>query len=173
MPYPSKYVGSSTLRDGTGVLIRPIRPDDAGLERDFIRGLSDESSFFRFFAIPRDPSPETIEKLCNIDYENQMALVAETNQGRKKLFVAVGRIIASTKNRAELAVVVADDYQGKGLGARLMASLLDFAREKKFASVYALILPENSPMINLARKFGFRVVFGEDKLVIAELPVTG
>ena len=173
MPYPSKYVGSSTLRDGTEVLVRPIRPDDAELEREFIQGLSDESSFLRFFAIPRNPSPEMIEELCNIDYENQMALVAETSQGKKKLFVGVGRIIASTRNRAELAVVVADDYQGKGMGVRLMASLLDFAREKKFASVYALILPENTPMINLARRFGFRVVLGEDKLVIAELPVTG
>jgi len=173
MPHQSKYVGNSTLRDGTEVLIRPIRPDDAELEREFIQGLSDESSFFRFFAIPRDPSPEMIEKLCSIDYENQMALVAEASQGKRKLFVGVGRIIASTRNRAELAVVVADDYQRKGVGVRLMARLLDFARERRFASVYALILPENAPMINLARKFGFRVVFGEDKLVIAELPVAG
>ena len=172
MPYPSKYIGSSTLRDGTEVLIRPIGPEDAELEREFIQGLSDESSFFRFFAVPRNPSPEMIEALCNVDYESQMALVAEASQGRRKLFLGVGRIIASTRNRAELAVVVADDYQGKGLGGRLVASLLDFARERKFASVYALILPENTPMINLARKFGFRTV-SEDKLVIAELPVAG
>ena len=172
MPYPSKYIGNSTLRDGTEVLIRPIRPEDAELEKEFIQGLSDESSFFRFFAVPRNPSPEMIEALCNVDYESQMALVAEASQGRRKLFLGVGRIIASTRNRAELAVVVADDYQGKGLGGRLVTSLLDFARERKFASVYALILPENTPMINLARKFGFRTV-SEDKLVIAELPVAG
>lgn len=173
MSYPSKFVRSSTLRDGTEVLIRPIRPDDAELEKEFIEGLSEESSFFRFFAVPHQPSPEMIEALCNIDYESQMALVAETVRGKRRLFVGVGRIVASTRNRAELAVVVGDDYQGKGMGGRLMTGLLDFARERKFASVYALILPENTPMINLARKFGFRFVLGEDKLVIAELPVAG
>jgi acetyltransferase len=171
MPYPSKYVRNSTLRDGTAVLIRPIRPDDAESEREFIQGLSDESSFFRFFAIPRDPSPEMIEALCNVDYEKQMALVAETKEGQRTLFAGVGRVMESTRNRAELAVVVGDEFQGKGLGVQLMTSLLDFARERKFSSVYALILPENTPMINLARKLGFKMVREEDKIVIAELPL--
>ncbi len=171
MPYPSKYVKTSTLRDGTEVLIRPIRPDDVESEREFILGLSDESSFYRFFAVPHDPSPEMIRELCNVDYEKQMALVAETRQGQRKLFAGVGRLMESTENRAEMAVVVGDDFQGKGLAGQLMTQLLDFARERKFASVYALILPENTPMINLARKLGFRIAHQEDKLVVAELPL--
>jgi len=173
MPYPTKYVKASTLRDGTDVLIRPIKPDDAEPEREFIVGLSEESSFYRFFSVPRDPSPEMIRALCNVDYEKQMALVAETRQGQRRFFVGVGRIMESTQNRAELAVVVGDDFQGKGLAGQLMTMLLEFARERKFASVYALILPENMPMINLARKLGFRVTHQEDKLVIAELPLAG
>ena len=169
MSYPSKYSRTSTLRDGTEVLIRPIKPEDAELEREFIVGLSDESSFYRFFSVPHDPSPEMIRALCNVDYEKQMALVAETRQGQRKFFAGVARIMESTENRAEMAVVVGDDFQGKGLAVQLMTLLLDFARDRKFASVYALILPENTAMINLARKIGFRVAHQEDKLVIAEL----
>jgi acetyltransferase len=172
MPYPSEYMKHSALRDGTKVLIRPIKPNDAEKEREFILGLSEESAFFRFFAVQRDPSPEMIESLCNVDYENQMALVAEVNERAKTRFVGVGRITASTKNRAELAVVVSDDYHGKSIGGWLLTALLEFARDRKFASVYALILPENVPMINLARKLGFHIAHQEDKLVIAELPLS-
>jgi len=171
MPYPTKYEKSLSLRDGTEVLIRPIKPEDAESEREFILGLSDETSFYRFFAIPHEPSPEMIRELCTIDYEKQMALVAETRHGERKLFAGVGRIMESTENRAEMAIVVGDYFQGKGLAGQLMALLLDFAKERKFASVYALILPENMPMINLARKLGFHIAHHEDKLVIAELPL--
>lgn len=173
MPYPSKYVRNWTLRDGTPVLIRPIKPEDAESEREFIEGLSDESSFFRFFAIPRRPTDEMIRALCEIDYERQMALVAETKRGQRNLFAGVGRLVESTRNRAELAVVVGDEFQGRGLGGQLMAALLEFARERKFSTVYALILPENLPMINLARKFGFGTVREDPKLVIVELPIAG
>jgi acetyltransferase len=171
MPYPVKYVRNVSLRDGTEVLIRPIRPEDAELEREFILGLSDETSFYRFFAVPHEPSPEMIRELCNIDYDKQMALVAETRHGQRKLFAGVGRIMESTENRAEMAIVVGDYFQGKGLANQLVAMLLDFARERKFASVYALILPENTPMINLSRKLGFHIAHQEDRLVIAELPL--
>jgi len=112
-----------------------------------------------------------IEALCNIDYEKEMALVAETRQGQRRFFAGVGRLAESTRKRAELAIVVGDEFQGKGLGGRLMTSLLDFARERRFESVYAIVLPENTPMISLARKLGFRVVPGEDKVVIVELPL--
>ena len=173
MPSPSSYVRNSTLRDGTRVLIRPIRPDDAPLEKEFIEGLSDESSFFRFFAVPRNPPPEMIEKLCNIDYVSQMALVAEASRGSRRFFVGVGRVVASTRNRAELAVVVADEYHEKGMATQLMTMLLDFARERKFSSVYAMILPENTAMIGLAKKLGFRFVHEEDRIVVAELLLAG
>lgn len=173
MPYPSKYVRNLTLRGGTEVLIRPIKPDDVDSEREFIQGLSEESSFYRFFAVQREMPPEVIEAFCNIDYEKQMALVAETRRGQRKFFAGVGRIVESTQNRAELAVVVGDEFQGKGLGAQLTSVLLEFARDRKFSSIYALILPENTPMINLARKFGFKFVRVEDKVVIVELPLAG
>ena len=172
MASPPSYVRNSTLRDGTRILIRPIRPEDAPLEKEFIEGLSDESSFFRFFAVPRNPSPEMIEKLCNIDYVNQMALVAEATQGSRRFFVGVGRVVASTLNRAELAIVVADEYHEKGMATLLMSMLLEFAREKKFSSVYAMILPENTAMIGLAKKLGFKAAHHEDKVVIVELPLS-
>jgi acetyltransferase len=169
MPYPRKYESNLTLRDGTQLLIRPIRPDDIELEREFIMGLSDESSFYRFFSVRHEPTLEMVRELCNVDYEKQMAFVAEAKVRGRNVFIGVARIMESTEKRAEMAIVVSDDYQGKGLAAKLMTVLLEFAGDRGFASVYALILPENAPMINLAKKFGFQVKHSEDKLVIAEL----
>lgn len=164
-------VKNLTLRDGTEVSIRPVRPDDVEQEKEFILGLSDETSFYRFFALPHEPSPEMIRDLCNVDYVKQTALVAETRHWQRTLFAGVGRIIESTENMAEMAIVVGDYFQGKGLAEHLIAMVLDFARDRRFAGVYAVILAESMPMISLALRFGFQVKHHEDKLVIAELPL--
>jgi acetyltransferase len=161
------------MKDGTEVLIRPIRPEDSGMEEEFIEGLSEESAFFRFFGIPREPSPEMVARLCNIDYEKEMAVVAETSFNGKRVLAGVARMLETTLNRAEFAVVVADEFQGRGLGGKLTSVMLEFARERRLSSVYAAIVPENTVMISLAKKFGFRIVHEDAELVIAELPLSG
>jgi acetyltransferase len=171
----SKYVREVWLKSGVRVLIRPIQPEDARMEREFIERLGPESDYNRFFSYYRNPSPEMIKSLCNIDYETQMALVAEmpkVKEPKLKMIIGVGRIIQTTKEKAEIAIVVADEYQHQGLGTKLTEMLLEFAQDKRFTSVYGIILPENDKMIGLAKKFGFKIRKDQGAgLDIAELSI--
>jgi acetyltransferase len=170
-----EYAGDFCLKGGIHVFIRPIRPDDATMEKEFIERLGPESLYNRFFEYFKEPSTEMIRSFCNIDYETQMALVAEVSFGERpqpRMIIGVGRIIETKNKMAEIAIVVADEYQHLGLGTKLTEMLLAFAREKKFSLVYAAILPDNDKMIRLAtRKFGFKIKYVEDRLLMAELPL--
>jgi acetyltransferase len=160
LQYPTKYIAELSAEGGIRVLIRPIRSEDASEESDFIARLSTESLYYRFFG--GRPTPETIEAFCNIDYEKQMALVAElllreSDGERLRMFVAVGRLIETTNNRGEFALAVADEFQGLGIGSKLAELLIQFAKDRKLTSIYAAILPGNSRMIQMMTKgFGFK-----------------
>jgi acetyltransferase len=124
-PYPIELVGDAKLRDGTTLHLRPIRPEDAELERAFVAGLSDEARFFRFFYRLHELTPAMLARFTQIDYDRELALVAL--QGDE--FIAVGRYAPNADGRtAEFALVVADDWQGKGLGQALLERLEEEAR---------------------------------------------
>ncbi|MCX8201452.1 MAG: GNAT family N-acetyltransferase, partial [Candidatus Caldarchaeum sp.] len=157
-PYPTKYVRPWRLKDGRTVLLRPIKPEDEPIEYELIKGLSEESSRFRFFQVIREITHEMLVRFCNIDYDREMAIIAEYREDGKVRNVGVGRLIIDPdRRRAEFAVLVADDFQGLGLGTKLVDTLIEIATEKKISTVYGIILPENTRMINLARKMGFTV----------------
>ena len=169
MPYPSKYVTPWKLRDGTEVILRPIRPEDEPIELEFIRGLSTETSRFRFFQIIKDLPHEALVRFCNIDYDREMAFIAEARDGDRGKEIGVARLILeSNKRRGEFAVVVADAYQGSGLGMKLVDMLIGVAREKGVESIYGIIMSENLKMIRLCEKLGFSVR-REQENVFAEL----
>ncbi len=159
-PYPTKYIRFWRLRDGRQVLLRPIKPEDEPLEYELIRGLSEESSKFRFFQVIREITHEMLVRFCNIDYDREMAIIAEYNQEGKRRNVGVGRlIIQPDRRKGEFAVLVADDFQGKGLGTKLVDMLIEVAIEKGLESIYGIILPENIRMIRLCEKLGFDVKY--------------
>jgi acetyltransferase len=169
MPYPTKWVTPWRTKDGTEVTIRPIRPEDEPIELELIRGLSTESSRFRFFQIIKDLPHEALVRFCNIDYDREMAFIAETREGDRKVEVGVSRLILEPdKKRGEFAVVVADRYQAKGLGIKLVDMLIEVAKEKGVESIYGIIMPENLKMIRLCEKLGF-VTRREHENVITEL----
>ena len=169
MPYPTKYVTPWRLKDGTEVTLRPIRPEDEPIELEFIRGLSTETSRFRFFQIIKDLPHEALVRFCNIDYDREMAFIAETRELDRKIEIGVARLILEpNKRHGEFAVVVADKFQTQGLGIKLVDMLIEVAREKAVESIYGILMPENIKMIRLCEKLGFSTR-REQENVIAEL----
>ena len=174
MPYPTKYIVPYTLRDGTQVLLRPIRPEDEPIEAELIKNLSEESKRFRFFYVIKDITHEMLVRFCNIDYDREMAIIAEyTDSSGKRRNVGVGRLIMDpSRKRGEFAVVVADDFQGKGLGTKLIDMLIQIADEKGLETIYGIVMPENTKMIELCKKMGFDIRYTPEE-VIVELNLKG
>lgn len=160
-PYPSKYAGQIVLKDATVLNIRPIRPED---EPEFIRfhaTLSDQSVYRRYFFLMNLESRirhERLTRMCFIDYDRQMALVAErpSSAGRAVEIVGVGRLIKLPgKNQAEVAVLVSDALQKHGIGSALVQRLIEFARDERLELLTASFLAENQPIERLFRSQGF------------------
>lgn len=157
-PYPSRYVTNLRLKDGTDVILRPIRPEDEPLEHELLSSLSQETLRVRFFSIIKDISHEMLVRFCNIDYDREMAIVAETVRGGKQRILGIGRIIIEPDGKkAEYAVLVHDEYHGKGLGYKLVDILIGIAQDKELDEIYGTVLTENDKMLAVVRKLGFKV----------------
>jgi acetyltransferase len=160
-PYPAQYVSSLTLRDGTPVRIRPIRPEDEPLMVRFHEKLSAESVYLRYLQnlkLDRRVAHERLTRICFIDYDREMALVAEVGPPGDEEIVAAGRLSKfHGQNGAEFAVLVRDDFQRKGLGTALLERLLDVARQERIGRVVAFMLPENLAMQKIAARERFRI----------------
>lgn len=161
--YPAEYVWDVHLKDGTPLRLRPIRPDDEPLMVEFHETLSLESIHFRYFSIPalsQRTSHERLTRMCFIDYDRQIALVAEREDPHTKRHQIVGvcrMIRLRSQNRAEFAMIVGDSFQGHGLGTLLIDRLLAIARSEKVAWLTADILPENYAMQRLCESHGFHL----------------
>ena len=151
-PYPSQLEEQIALPDGRVVLLRPIRPEDAALERRFFEQLSERSRFQRFMLYMRELSPQMLARFTQLDYDRELALVAIAD-GQ---FIAVGRYAPNQDARtAEFALVTADPWQGKGLGRALLERLVSAAREAGYEALYGHILGANRDMLDLAARLGF------------------
>jgi Acyl-CoA synthetase (NDP forming) len=166
--YPTEYVSHWTMKDGSSVVFRPIRPEDETQMVEFHKSLSDSTVYLRYFQMQRLESRVAHERLirkCFLDYDREIALVVERlnkETGHREL-IAVGRLARLRQiEEAELGVVVADRCQGAGLGTELMRRLLQIARVEKIRRIEAHILSKNSPMIALAKRFHFDCVSDED-----------
>lgn len=162
-PYPIQYVAAWTLSDGTPVVIRPIRPEDEPLMVQFHKTLSEESVYFRYFnlmKLSRRIAHERLIRICFLDYDREMALVAEREHpdtGTHEI-LAVGRLSKLRGlNEAEFAILISDPFQHQGLGAELLRHLLDVGRQEQLDRISAQILPENGAMQRICEKLGFRL----------------
>ncbi len=157
-PYPSRLVTPWKCKDGRPVLLRPIRPEDEALQKDFLEGLSEESMRYRFFYVVKDITHDMLTRFCNIDYDREMAIVAEHSDNGNRRNVGVGRLLIEPGDEvAEFAVLVADDFQGVGLGLKLCDLLIGIGRDKGVKQIYAIVLNENVKMIHLGKRLNFSV----------------
>jgi acetyltransferase len=147
-----------TSRDGKTVILRPIRSEDKRIEKELIDGLSDESSRYRFFHVVKEATEDMVNKFCDIDYKNEIAIIAEYNSNDKKRNVGVVRLFIdpSLKN-GEFAILVADNFQHSGLGTKLMETLIDIGRQKGLKSIYGIVLADNNKMLTLVKECGFSI----------------
>ncbi|MEA3254027.1 MAG: GNAT family N-acetyltransferase, partial [Chloroflexota bacterium] len=157
-PYPTRYVQPWTCKDGRQVLLRPVRPEDEPLEKELLSGLSEEASRLRFFYRLKHITHEMLIRFCNIDYDVEMAIIAEYTSAGKKRSVGDGRlVVASGGEEGEIAVLVADDFQNNGLGIKISDMLVGIAQEKGLKCIYGIVLNDNSKMLGLFRKLGFTI----------------
>ena len=173
LPYPARYAQIWPMPGGGEYAIRPIRPDDAQMLQGLMQHLSAESRYFRFVSSIAQLPPTMLARFTLIDYDREMALVAvakERTPGENGVMVETQRIVGVSRyitnpdqSSCEFALVVADDFNGKGLGSRLMLSIMDVAREKGLSEIDGLVLANNPAMLKLMRSLGFSVkTFAED-----------
>jgi len=161
-PYPSEYVSSWPMKNGTEVTLRPIRPEDEPLMVKFHETLSDRSVFLRYFcslSLSSRVAHDRLVRICFVDYDREMAIVADCRDAKgQHRILGVGRLVKShAKNEGEVAVLVSDECQSQGLGMELFRCVIQIARDEKLSRVDAEILPDNFAMKKIARKLGFRL----------------
>lgn len=155
-PYPSHLIHRFQTADGTRVTLRPIRPEDADREQRFVRELSREARFFRFMDAMQELSQDLLTRLTQLDYDRELALIATVQQEGQEVEIGVARYFTNPDGQtAEFALVIADAWQGQGLGTRLMTCLMDAAREKGFRTLEGEVLASNSRMLKLMQRLGF------------------
>jgi acetyltransferase len=175
-PYPNHYSGDWVTRAGDRLRIRPIRPEDEPKMVVFHKKLSDESVHMRYLggvSYQQRTAHERLTRVCAIDYDVEMALVAECvdDGGRQGEIVGVGRVIRDIDaNSGEFALIVADHFQGRGLGAELLRRLIHIGNLERLERIEGWIAPSNRTMQGLSRKLGFNLQFDQsEELVHATL----
>ncbi len=159
-PYPTRYIAPWTLPNGEEVVIRPVRPEDEPLMVDFNATLSPDSIYLRYFhpiSVSQLTSHEQLARLCFIDYDREMNLVAERRKVDGAIeIIGLGQLTKLHGSReAEFAILIGDSYQRHRLGTELLRRLIDFGRDEKLERIVAEILPENEGMKQVSARLGF------------------
>lgn len=155
-PYPAHLVSEWRAPDGTVVAIRPIRPEDAEIEREFVKELSPGAKYSRFMGTLKELTPAMLARFTQIDYGREMALIAVIREQGREVEVGVCRYVTNPDGEScEFAVVVADVWQRHGLGHRLMTQLIEIARAQGLKTMTGYILAANQGMLDMAGSLGF------------------
>ncbi|MFK5951157.1 MAG: GNAT family N-acetyltransferase [Methylococcales bacterium] len=145
------------FRGGQQVTVRPIRPEDAEIEQEFIRNLSEESRSFRFMNSVQELSEEMLIRFTQIDYFREMALIAVSKENKETVLGITRYTINIDGESCEFALVVADNIRGKGLGYKLMVTLMDIAKSKGLKMLVGEVLKNNGSMLKLMTRLGFTI----------------
>ena len=157
-PYPTHFVKKIQLNDGTDITIRPIRPEDAEMEAKFVRELSNEAKYFRFMNSFHELSQEMLVRFTQIDYHNEMALIAVKTDSQGEEQIGVARYSTNVdKTSCEFALVVSDKWQSRGIAHHLMKDLMEIAHDRNLETMEGQVLRENSKMLELVASLGFQV----------------
>lgn len=157
-PYPHELTEHCQLANGANITIRPVRPEDGDLEKDFVHRLSARSKYFRFMQALHELTPEMVVRFTQIDYDREMAFIAVSERETPAKEYGVARYIMNPDGRsAEFALVVSDDCQCQGIGSRLMKTLMRTAKFKGIAFIEGEVLRVNKPMLSFVDKLGFSI----------------
>jgi acetyltransferase len=154
--FPIKYIDKVILKDGSQVVIRPIRPDDAPRLQQGFRMLSPETIYMRFLETAKELSDKQARFLAEVDYQQRMALVGTIQEEGEERLVAVARydILPDRPGMAEAAIVVRDDYQNRGLGTQIMLYLIRYACTHSVQTFVGTIHTTNQRVMSFIRKSG-------------------
>ena len=163
-PYPSHLVSHWQLPNGTDMVIRPIRPEDAEIEQEFIRNLSQRAKYSRFMQYINELSPQMLARFTQIDYDREMALIAVVYVDGKETEIGVSRYITNPDGKScEFAIVISDSWQQQGIAHRLMQQLIETARSHALQVMEGNVLANNREMLNLVAKLGFSIKPSEEE----------
>lgn len=155
-PYPSHLTTKWTQPDGIAVTIRPIKPEDADMEVEFVRKLSPETKYLRFMNTLRELPPAMVSRLTQIDYDREMAFIATLEEEEVEVEIGVCRYAVNPDGEScEFAIVVADDWQKRGLARKLMGVLIETARNKGLEYMNGIFLSNNDRMLKFVQSLGF------------------
>ena len=173
----AEWTARAHARDGSPLILRPLRPDDRIREIAFINSLSERTRYLRLLAPLRYLTPHLLDQLMDVDYHGRMAFVAAIERDGVEEFVGLARYgQMDGTDGVELGVTVSDAWQRRGIARLLVERLMRYAAWRGFKRMCGFVLPENAPMLALARKLGFHVSFGaEDGLMhisVALAPTT-
>lgn len=163
-PYPTQWIREATLRDGTKVLLRPIRPEDEPMEAEMVGEASRESLYFRFFGYVPGIDHKMLSRFTHIDYDREMAIVAQIEKDGEKKIIGVVRIVGDGwRDTAEYAILVSDAWHGQGLGGLLTDYIIEIGRAQGYRQITASFLKTNGNMRRLFERKGFAFKAGEDE----------
>ena len=172
-PYPKEYIYDFKLNNGKDIIIRPIRPEDEPMEAEMFSKFSRQTQYYRFFGYIGEVTHETLIRYTQIDYDRELALIAEIEEDGKKMMAGVVRLVADTINEtAEFAIVVADNWQGLGLGNEFTDLILNIAKQKGMKKIYATVLQANTTMLHMFRKRKFNIKNLDYETAYAELALS-
>jgi acetyltransferase len=155
-PYPAELATRETVA-GAAIELRPIRPEDAAIEKAFVDGLSARSTRFRFSSAIRTLTPAMLARFTQIDYDREMAIIAVIEESGVEKEIGVCRYVTlPDRASCEYAIVLADDWQGKGLGSRMMRRIIEIAKVRGLATMVGWVDAANEPMLQLCDRLGFR-----------------
>lgn len=162
-PYPGENVSRIVTEGGIHIIIRPVKPEDAPLFTNLFTALSPTSIYHRFFGVLRVLQPTMLSRFTQIDYDREIAFVAIDAESEMERMLGVARIIGDPDGKdGEIAVLIGDPWQGKGIGSSLMRQCLSIARQRGFNHIHGIVMKENIHMRALAKKLGFTINEGED-----------
>jgi len=155
-PYPTRYIMPWKMTDGTEVLLRPIRPEDEPLIRELLATVSEATLRGRFLSSVTSITHDMLVRLTNIDYDREIAIIAELTQGDERRIIGAGRLTGEAqRGTGEFAVMVHDEFQGRGLGSKLMDIIIGIAQEKGFTDIKGYIDSTNRRMLSVVSTLGF------------------
>ena len=176
-PYPVHLIQEWTMNDGKVVTIRPIRPEDADMEQDFVKSMSDESRYYRFMDTLRELTQTMLVRFTQIDYDREMALVATLpgEEGKDNQIGVARYVLNPDGETVEFALAVGDDWQKCGVGRKLMTALIECARMKGYRAVVGDVLSTNTKMFRLMTSLGFTIHPHPDDTAVKRVvkPLTG